>query len=84
MNKIPDLIKRCFHSDSAPGCLQLYLENITRMKYEEKPDYKKLRKMFQDELASRSLKDNGTGLDWLPQSTGVKKVSFSEHYDFVW
>ena len=46
--------------------LEQYFKYISTLKYEEIPDYNKLRKMFQDGLRKRKFTDDGQTVTFKP------------------
>ncbi|XP_071963713.1 serine/threonine-protein kinase VRK1-like [Antedon mediterranea] len=61
MLDVSGLLGECFGGESFTGKAEVekYLKYAQRLKYEEKPDYVQLRKLFEDALKKNGLKDDG-------------------------
>lgn len=57
MNDIQGLMKKCFPSGNAPVEITTYLTMVKKMSYDEKPNYNKMREIFQKGLNSLGIKD---------------------------
>ncbi len=44
------------------------MKYVYSLEYSQKPDYSKMKKMFEDELKKRGMKADSKGLDWLSGS----------------
>ncbi|VDI28164.1 vaccinia related kinase [Mytilus galloprovincialis] len=53
MKDIPGLIKTCFPSGSHPDEITKYLTYVSKMKYEDVPDYNKLRSIFRGGISGK-------------------------------
>ncbi|CAG2215612.1 VRK [Mytilus edulis] len=53
MKDIPGLIKACFPSGSHPDEITKYLTYVSKMKYEDVPDYNKLRSIFRGGISGK-------------------------------
>ena len=58
-------MKDCFPSSGAPICIVKYMESVSKLAYDEMPNYSLLKRLFISELEKEGLKDDGKGLDWL-------------------
>ena len=58
MSDIPQSLRKCLRDQPADE-LEQYLKYVNTLKYEETPDYNKLRKLFQDGLKKRKLTNDG-------------------------
>ncbi|KAM6079844.1 serine/threonine-protein kinase VRK3 isoform 3-T4 [Theristicus caerulescens] len=47
---VPCLLRLCFRQKCIPDALQSYLQQVTALEYEEKPDYEALRQLFKKPL----------------------------------
>ncbi|XP_045172951.2 serine/threonine-protein kinase VRK1-like [Mercenaria mercenaria] len=57
MNDIPGLMKKCFPKGGAPAEISSYLTMVKNISYDDKPNYNKMRELFQKGLASLGVKD---------------------------
>lgn len=71
---IRGLMSACFHDNPQPSCLYEYMKSVYRMDYTHKPDYTRLKDLFQRELKDLGCKDDHKQLDWITKPT-VRKVS---------
>ena len=68
------LMSACFPDNPPPSCLHEYMKRVYKMEYTEKPDYPRLKDLFQNELKRMSCRDDHKQLDWLTKPS-VRKVS---------
>ncbi|XP_022095718.1 serine/threonine-protein kinase VRK1-like [Acanthaster planci] len=59
MSNIGSLMKACFPGGDHPVELLKYMEYVSKLKYEEVPDYKLLKKLFVNGIANSGSKANG-------------------------
>lgn len=64
MKDLPGLFDWCFGKEPAPHCLVKYFEYCSKLKYDETPDYERLRQLFLVELKKSGSKGGGGMLDW--------------------
>ncbi|XP_041352313.1 serine/threonine-protein kinase VRK1-like isoform X2 [Gigantopelta aegis] len=57
MRNIPSLLKACFPGRDHPDAISSYLSLVVKLDYDEKPDYKQLRKILLDGLHKMGCKD---------------------------
>ncbi|XP_055323194.1 nucleosomal histone kinase 1 isoform X2 [Sitodiplosis mosellana] len=76
MSNIDSRLKTCFPNQQCPEPIFAFLKYVTKMKYDEKPDYEKCRKMYVDGLKSLG-KTNSGDLEFKVSSasTSAKKSS---------
>lgn len=56
MQNVPVFLKTCFGKKPIPDVVSKFLKYVSEMKYEEIPDYNKVRKLFLDGLKSEGVK----------------------------
>ncbi|XP_065661207.1 serine/threonine-protein kinase VRK1 isoform X2 [Hydra vulgaris] len=71
MNDIPSFIKKCFPNEK-PVYLQDYLKIIANMKYDEQPDYHKIKDLFVVALKKFNIVDDGVSIQ-LPIAISAQK-----------
>ena len=62
---VDGLMKACFKGSSVPEFLKNYMSSVYQLGYQEQPNYERLKGLFHQELHSKGMKDDSTGLDWL-------------------
>lgn len=72
MKDLPGLFAKCFGKEPAPLCLRQYLEYCNKLRYDETPDYDRLRQMFLMELEKGGSKGCHSLLDFSLPSPGRK------------
>lgn len=72
MKDLPGLFAKCFVKEPVPHCLMQYLEYCNKLRYDETPDYKRLRQMFLEELKKSGSKGGSSLLDWNSSSSKRK------------
>ncbi|KAL4238281.1 Serine/threonine-protein kinase vrk1 [Mactra antiquata] len=71
MNDIPSLTKKCFPKGGIPSEVSSYLSMVKQLKYDEKPNYNKMRDIFVKGLSGLGIKD--TWKLYLPVGGTTKK-----------
>ncbi|XP_038074779.1 serine/threonine-protein kinase VRK1-like isoform X2 [Patiria miniata] len=74
MSNIGSLMKVCFPAGNHPVALQKYMEYVSKLKYEEVPDYKHLKGLFTKAIAAAGFKADGK-LDFTPPSASTSDSS---------
>ena len=69
------LMTDCFSGPATPACLEEYMVYVYSLEYTKKPDYPKMKQLFEVELKKRGMKADSKGLDWLSRSK--RKVLFT-------
>lgn len=58
MDDIDAFVKSCFSAGNTPTHLREYLKLVASLKYDERPNYKKMRSLFSDGLSKCGFKDD--------------------------
>lgn len=72
MKDLPGLFTKCFGKEPVPHCLMQYLEYCNKLRYDETPDYERLRQMFLEEWKKSGSKGSSSLLDWTSSSSKRK------------
>lgn len=75
MKDIPGLMKVCFPSESHPDEISKYLNYVSKLKYDEVPDYNKLRSLFKSGLSGKDEWKMDLPTSTQKTQTGVKRKS---------
>lgn len=71
---VPKFLKNCFGSSDPPGGLKNFLDYISSLEFDEKPNYDKLKKMFIDELKVNGDNLNGPLVFDTTKSPAKRKI----------